>query len=53
MLYSYRSAWQPPDGQEENAVGICKYMLYVLVTVWSGKFLTDEPVACDHVFEYS
>lgn len=31
MLYSYRSAWQPPDRQ--NAVRICKYMLYVWATV--------------------
>lgn len=34
IIYSYRKACHPPDGQEEkHGEDICKYMLYVTVTV--------------------
>lgn len=33
VLYRYSSASQPPDGQEEEVVRICKYTLYFYVTV--------------------
>lgn len=45
MLYSYTSAQHSPDDQMGNTVNTCCMSGWW----WSGKFLTEEPAALEHV----